>query len=112
MDENQIEEYLRSFRPLSPAPFPQRRRQWSFIALGTAAALLIGILLRQSPPVPAELSEQQPITIGSANQLLARSSSWKEVIEDSGFAFRTLRTGDAPLSGSALELLSQQELSK
>jgi hypothetical protein len=113
MDDHRFEDYLRSFRPLSPAPLPQRRRQWRLVALGAAAALMIGgLLLPQFRRVPSGSALPQPITIGSANNLLANSSSWKEAIDDAGFAFRSSRANVAPFRRSALEFLSQEDLSK
>lgn len=113
MDDHRIEDYLRSFRPLSPAPFPQRKRQWRLVALAAAAVLVIGVLLLpRFRGVPLESATPHPITIGSANNLLANSSSWKEVIDDAGFAFRRSPADVAPVPGSALEFLSQEDLSK
>lgn len=113
MDDHRIEDYLRSFRPLSPAPLPQRGRQWRLVALGAAAALVIGVLLfPQFRRVPSESPTPQPVTIGSANNLLASSSSWKEAIDDAGFAFRSSPASVAPVPRSALEFLSQEDLSK
>lgn len=113
MDDDRIEDYLRSFRPLRPAPLPRRRRQWRLVALGAAAALAIGVLLiPQFRRVPSGPAVPQPITIGSANHLLANSSSWKEAIDDVGFAFRSSQVNVAPLRRSALEFLSQEDLSR
>lgn len=113
MDDHRIEDYLRSFRPLSPEPLRQRGRQWRLVALGAAAALVMGmLLLPQFGRVPSESAASQPITIGSANNLLANSSSWKEAIDDAGFAFRSSGTNVAPFPRSALEFLSQEDLSK
>lgn len=112
MDDRLIEDYLRSFHPLSPAPLPQRRRPWRLVAVGVAAALVIGVvLIAQFRRVPSGSHGPQLITIGSANDLLAKSSSWKEAIDDAGFAFRSSRA-DVTLRRSALEFLSQEELSK
>jgi len=113
MDDHRIEEYLKSFRPLSPAPLPRPGRQWRLVALAAAAALVIGLLVvPRSRRLPSGPAVPEPITIGSANSLLATSSSWKEAIDDAGFAFRSSREDVAPFSRSALEFLSQEDLSK
>jgi hypothetical protein len=81
--------------------------------LSAAAALVIGVLLiPQFRRVPSGSAVPQPMTIGSANSLLANSSSWKEAIDAAGFAFRSSQANVAPLRRSALEFLSQEDLSK
>lgn len=113
VDDHQIEDYLRTFRPLRPAPLPQRRRQWRLVALGAAAALVIGVLLLpQLRRTPSEPAVPPPVTIGSANHLLANSSSWKVAIDDAGFAFRSSPANVARFRRSALEFLGQEDLSK
>lgn len=114
MDDQRIEDYLRTFRPLAPAPLPGRKRRWSFVALSAAAAVLICVLslaARFGGFRPA-LAEPQTITMGSASDMLANTSSWKAVIDDAGFAFRTSRANAAPGRRSTLEFLSQEDLSK
>jgi len=58
------------------------------------------------------LAETQAITIGGANKQLANTSSWKSVIDDARFAFRASSTQPARGYRSALEFLSQEDLSK
>ena len=113
LDDQRFEAYLRSFRPLPPAPLPRRQRPWRFVALSAAAAAgIAGLLLdapfRRVPPVPAE---PQSITIGSANQRLANSPSWKSMIDDASFAFHS-QADVAPRRSSALEFLGQEDLSQ
>lgn len=113
-EDQKVESYLKRFRPLPPAPLPQRKRRWRFVPLSAAAAGVIAVLallpeFRKAPPAPAE---PQPITIGSANELLANTSSWKSVIDDSGFAFRASSTQPPRKYQSALEFLGQEHLSK
>ena len=113
MDDRQLEEYLRSFRPLPPAPLPVPETRGSFFAqIAVAAAIIISLLLYfQFDRIGPVLVESQPITIGSANQLLTRSSSWNSLIDDPGFAFRA-RQNDIPRRQSALEFLSQEDSSQ
>ena len=118
MDDHRIEDYLRSFRPLPPAPLPptplpQGRRPGRLIAVGVAAALVMGVLL--APPLHRETPRTAlppTITIGSANDLLARSSSWKAAMDDAGFAFRSSPSHAARFRRTAIQFLSQEDLSK
>lgn len=112
VDDLRIEEYLRSFRPLPPAPLPKPARPWRLIALGAAAALLMGVLLPQLRRVPPKADLPPPITIGTSNHSLAHSSSWKVAIDDAGFAFRSTPANAVPLGRTALQFLSQEDLSK
>lgn len=116
-DDHRIENHLRSFRPLPPAPLPRPKSPWKFAVLSAAAVLVISALvlpLRFRTATPATLPEPEPslITIGRANRLLTDSPSWKEVIEETGFAFPSPTHANTPKNGSVLEFLSQEDLSK
>jgi hypothetical protein len=113
IDDRQLEEYLRSFQPLPPAPLSIPERRWSFVALsplaaGIIIALVLLFQLRRIAPVRVE---PEPITIGSANKLLTRSSSWNSLIDDPGFAFRSW-ANVTTRRGGALEFLGQEDFSK
>jgi len=69
-------------------------------------------LIPQFRNAPPALTATQPITIGSANKLLANTSSWESVSDDAGFAFRTASAQTIPKYRSALDFLSQEDLSK
>ena len=114
IDDPRIEVYLRSFCPLPPAPLPKRGRNWKFPALSAVAAGVIVMLMAvpQFRRAQSAWAEPQLITIGSANKLLANSPSWKSVIDDAGFAFRSSPAKPSPHLGSALEFLSREDLSK
>jgi hypothetical protein len=82
-DDEQLALYLKSFRPLPPAPLPHKRRPWTLYALGAAAALVIGVLSLVPLRRPGqEAAVPEPNTIGGANLLLANSPSWKSAIDD------------------------------
>jgi hypothetical protein len=113
IDDRQIEDYLRSFHPLPAAPLPEPKSRWRFATLSAlaAAAMIVLLLIPQFRREAPALAEQQPITIGSANQLLARSSSWN-MIDDAGFAFRSSQARVSPRHRSVLEFLGREDLSK
>ena len=111
--DDQLETYLRSFRPLSPAPLPKPERRWMWLALTAAAALVIAVLSLFLPQrVPPARAGLQPMTIGSANQFLANSTSWRSALDDPALAFQSSSAIPAPRRGSALEFLSQENLSQ
>ena len=113
IDDRQIEDYLRSFHPLPAAPLVEPQRRWRFVTLGALAAaamIVLLLILRFRREAPA-LIETHPITIGSANQLLAGSSSWN-LTDDAGFAFRASTVKFIPRQTSALEFLGREDLSK
>lgn len=113
MDDRQMEDYLRSFKPLLPAPLPQPKRQWDLAIFSAAAALVMGLLLLpQFRPAPSEFVAAQPNTIGGAHNLLANSLSWKEAIDEAGFAFHASQPSASPIGRGALELLSQKDLTE
>jgi hypothetical protein len=113
IDDRRMEDYLRSFKPLLPAPLPQPKRQWNLALLSAAAALVTGLLLLpQFRPAMSESVAANPNTIGGANHLLANSLSWKEAIDEAGFAFHASPPNASPIGRGALELLSQKDLSK
>jgi len=124
-DDHQLELYLKRFRPLPPEPLllplplPQREGPWSVFALragavawAVATTVLVLLLIPQFRHVPATPVGAEPITAGKANAMLVHAASWKEMIDDAGFAFRPPVKRMEPGRQSALEFLSQEELSK
>jgi hypothetical protein len=122
-DDHRLEAYLKSFRPLPPAPLPKVARPWKVFAFSAAAAAAVAAVLLVlphfrhvsapvgDPEIPVTL-EMQPITLGNANALLVNASSWKKAIDDAGFAFRPSLKRTGPGRQSALEFLSQEDLSQ
>jgi hypothetical protein len=120
MDDPRMEAYLRTFQPLPAAPLPasvepvRQLRRWGFVALSAAAAAVITVLLliprfRTVPPV---VVGTQPMTIGSANQILSGSPSWKSTIDDAGFAFHSSSATPLPGRRSVIAFLGQEDLSE
>jgi hypothetical protein len=90
-----FEAYLKQFRPLAVEPLPTKRpghtirRRYILTAMGAAAAVLVAAVLtfhshpQRIHPTSGlgngagveQLTEAQPLTIGSANALLVQSPS-------------------------------------
>jgi hypothetical protein len=113
LPDDQFESYLRRFRPLAPEALPKHigRRTWSMAVLAAwaaAAAIMLGaVMLTISPrlsqthsPLVAEkraepsakreggaaqLVNPQPLTIRSANALLATAPSLKAALDEMAF---------------------------
>ena len=122
-DDDQLELYLKRFRPLPPEPLPlplpQREWPWRVFALragavawAVAVVVMVLLLIPQFRRVPAAPLEAEPITAGKANTMLIHAASWKEMIDDAGFAFQPPVKRMEPGRQSALEFLSQETLSK
>ena len=124
MDER-FEAHLKQFRPLAPQPLPVRagvRRRWFVLAAwAAAAAAMIAFAAlafharpgRIVPPVESfaiadPLAKPQPLTIRSANALLATAPSFKSAIDGMAFPPKP-----APLPAdkhSALAELSKEKI--
>ncbi len=125
-DDQQFEEYLKQFRPLAPELLQignhgRTNRRWAFFAAWAAAtAVLIAAIIMVWPRSEQtyfvedtkslaeleQLTNSQPLTIGSANVLLANAPSIKAAVNLVAFHPRT-----APLpkgKQSALALLSKE----
>jgi len=111
LDDERFEAYLKQFRPLVPEPLPAvgpRHRARRAIILGawavTASAILVlGALTlhlltnraRVTETVrnvanPEHLQASQPLTMQSANALMARAPSFKAMVDDMAFGSRTV----------------------
>ena len=126
-DDEQFEKYLKQFRPVAPEALPlkeqdrARRPLWFAAWAAVAAAILVAVILslrfyqRPSPvretrvagPNVERLANPQPLTIRSANALLASAPSFKAAVESVAF-----QPGSRPLSEgrhSALAALGKEE---
>jgi negative regulator of sigma E activity len=127
-DDEQFEHYLKQFRPLAAEPLPIARpkrptvRWFVPVAVAAAGAVIMVVVvlgLHSRPkPTPATdavdsfarielLRNSEPLTIRSANALLASAPSFKEAVDRVAFQFQV-----TPLSKdthSALAALSQEE---
>jgi hypothetical protein len=105
--EARFEAYLKQFRPLAPAPLPVERHgrasRRSFVlaawAAAAAAILVAGLIVLQfhpGGPQVAPLTENlagteqlinaSPLTIRSANALLATAPSFKAAVDEMAFS--------------------------
>jgi hypothetical protein len=128
-DEQQFERYLRQFRPVALEPLMAKKQTRSLrrsLVLtawaATAAAILLAAMLSvvlHKPTPPAqdvskrrpgmeEFSNPQPLTIASANALLADAPSFKAAVDNMAFQQKS-----KPISNgrySLLALLSKEEV--
>lgn len=125
LDDEQFERYLKQFRPVAPEPLPTVSRQpatrrpfglaaWTMAA---AAFIIAAILIFQLWPKPApqfdaailtgaeQQANQQPLTMATANALLAKSPSVGAAFDQ--VAFRSKPTHMPKGKQSALAVLSQ-----
>jgi len=128
-DDEKFESFLREYRPraLEPLHIEQqertRRRQFVFGSLvaAAAAALVVAMFTISNPsrwthlpkdteaPASAEqLINQQPLTIGKANALLARAPSVKAAVDQMAFKSQTTQLSKG--KHSALAVLSQENI--
>jgi hypothetical protein len=106
VSDEQFELYLKQFRPLEPEPLPGEKLGNSsrgpivFAAWAAAAAVIFiaawfSIHHRSEPgPLPAvsanlagaeQLTNQEPLTVGSASTFLVRAPSFKAALDQMGF---------------------------
>ena len=121
-DDQQFEEYLKQFRPLAPESLQignhgrTTRRRAVFAAWAAATAVLIAAVImmwpRSKPTYLGEgtrslaeleqLTNSQPLTIGSANVLLANAPSVKAAVDLVAFQPRTTQLPKGTQSALAL----------
>ena len=111
LDDERLEAYLKQFRPLAPEPLStvgtshRARRTFVLGAWATAAVaiLVIGALTlpirtdraRVTETIgnvgnPEHLMEDQPLTMRSANALVAKAPSFKAMVDDMAFRSQTV----------------------
>jgi hypothetical protein len=132
-DDEQFEKYLKQFLPVTPEPLPvqerlrPRRQMLIFSAWAAAAAVIllavtVAILrykrdetisqaVTKTPAIEMPNIEVQnklpPLTIASANALLANSPSFKSVVESMTFQPGTKKVSQGNLS--VLAVLSKED---
>jgi hypothetical protein len=125
--DKRFELYLKQFHPVCPEPLKvdsQSRAGWrgiAFVAWGAAGVVVLVALLlalrsryegarlsSESSYASAERSEiRQPLTIGSANALFARSSSVREALDQVVLHSRSIQLDKG--KRSALAVLSENK---
>jgi hypothetical protein len=125
LDDEQFERYLKQFRPLAPGPLPASSRQpasrrpfaFATWAMAGAAFVIVAILIFQLWPRPVpqfdaailtaaeQPANQQPLTLATANALLAKSPSVGAAFDQ--ITFHSQSTQLAKGKQSALAVLSQ-----
>jgi len=111
LDDEQFEAYLQQFRPCVPEPLPaverrhRARRVFIVGAWATAAVaiLVLGALTLHlhtnrvrvaetsgNAGTPKHLQDSQPLTMRSANALMAKAPSFKTMVDDMAFRSQTV----------------------
>ena len=127
-DDEQMEKYLKQFRPVTPEALafkeevrtsrrPLVLAAWAAVAAAILLAVILSIRLYQRAPVQEAvaggsrvepLTGPEPLTIASANALLAQAPSFKAAVESVAF-----QPGAEPVAEgkhSALALLSKEKM--
>jgi len=111
LDDDRFEAYLKQFRPCVPEPLPaveppQRARRMFILGAWAAAAvvvLVVGALTLHIHTNRARVAENignartaeylqdsQPLTMRSANALVAKAPSFKTMVDDMAFRSQTV----------------------
>jgi hypothetical protein len=123
-DDQQFEARLREFRPLATDPLPVKRnlpaRRRKFVLAACAAAIVMLIVAaviarqraNQSNAIQqkvrvVDVVETHPLTIRSANELLARAPSVKSALDE--LAFHSRRKQLPRGTQSALAVLGEED---
>jgi hypothetical protein len=129
-DDDKFESFLREFRPRRPRPLtidglePGRSRRFVLRAwAGAAAAIVVAAILLfiakhgQKQPgtpdtarnsAPVELTSPEPLTIASANALLAQAPSVKAAVDQMAFSPQSAQVPEG--KHSALAVLSEEKI--
>ena len=111
LDDERFEAYLKQFRPLVPEPLPTvepshgARRTFApgaWAAAAVAVLVLVALTLHMRTnraPIaetvgsvgnPEHLQDSQPLTMRSANALMAKTPSFKAMVDDMAFRSQTV----------------------
>lgn len=121
LDDERFETYLKQFRPLVPEPLPAMHRQpprpvtangsW-VVAGGILILVAVAMLMRPSdidvsrqvgvPASRAQLASPPPLTMRSANALLASSPSLNEAFDNIAFRRRSVSLPEGKQSAVAV----------
>src|SRR6266436_3183 len=104
-DDERFEAYLKQFRPCVPEPLPaveprHRARRVFILGAWATAAVAILVLGALTPHIhtnrirgaetPEHLQDSQPLTMRSANALMAKAPSFKTMVDDMAFRSQTV----------------------
>ena len=126
-DDEQFERYLKQFRPVPPEALPAKVQvrakrpllfaAWAAVAAAILAAVMLSLRFYQHPlpvketvaggPSVERIVNPQPLTIGSANALLANAPSFKAAVESVAFQPKSRPVSEGRYS--ALAVLSKEE---
>jgi hypothetical protein len=127
LDDERFEAYLKQFRPLVPEPLrvvgPSLRARRA-VALGAAAAVAILVLgaltlhirtnrariaeTAENVGNPERLQNSQPLTMRSANALMAKAPSFKAMVD--GMSFRSQTVPLPKGKRSAVAVLGREKI--
>jgi hypothetical protein len=129
LDDERFEAYLKQFRPCVPDPLPaieprHRARRMFILAAWAAAAAVVLVLgaltlhIRTNRARVAEsignartaehLQDSQPLTMRSANALMAKAPSFKTMVDD--MAFRSQSVPVPRGKRSAVAVLGKEKI--
>jgi hypothetical protein len=129
LDDERFEAYLKQFRPLVPEPLPAVEpslRARRAVALGAWAAAAVAILVlgaltlhirtnrariaetAESVGNPERLQDSQPLTMQSANALMAKAPSFKAMVD--GMWFRSQAVPLPKGKRSAVAVLGKEKI--
>jgi hypothetical protein len=129
LDDERFEAYLKQFRPLVPEPLPAVEpslRARRAVALGAWAAAAMAILVlgaltlhirtnrariaetAESVGNPERLQGSQPLTMQSANALMAKAPSFKAILD--GMSFRSQAVPLPKGKRSAVAVLGKEKI--
>ena len=122
-EDEQFQEYLKSFQPLSADPLPvlaeTRRKQHSVLTLAAAAAMIVLVVVAgirdwksaevPRPPVAIRAPDPQLklLTLARANALLSRSQSFKASLDEIATNSARLKLSEG--QQSALAVLGKEK---
>jgi hypothetical protein len=129
LDDERFEAYLKQFRPLVPKPLPAVEpslRARRAVALGAWAAAAVAILVlgaltlhirtnrariaetAENVGNPERLQDSQPLTMRSANALMAKAPSFKAMVD--GMLFRSQAVPLPKGKRSAVAVLGKEKI--
>lgn len=127
-DDEQFEKYLKQFQPVAPEPLIVKEKirvrrplfvaAWAAVAAAILIAVMMSVLIHKpvqptgevstQKPGMEEFSNPQPLTIESANAMMARAPSFKAAVD--GMVFQPESKPISEGRYSLVALLSKEEV--